>query len=541
MKLRGRWGHIGGYVLPMVIALACVGLYVGVLLAGPGLGFPLDDAWIHLVYARNLARYGELAFQPGEPSTGATSLLWLVLLAAGLRLGAPPVAWSLFLGSAVLLALIGIVVAAGRHLFADDRPALLWAVLTALSGHMLWFSLSGMETLLPLALGMGALLAYVRGRTLPAGGLLALLVSTRPEGAVLPGVLVVAEAWRMWRGRRWDVRRAIGLFLPPLLALGLVVGINMAAGGDPLPTSYVGRRWIAGLSIGPISLGERLAEARPFLAFWFLYLSRWSTAGDVIGWLWPEAVMPATIAGAVLLIVALGGIVAGLRRDGMVRRDEVPGVPLAVLLLGWALAHDLLTALFMPAVVHAGRYQAITYLVLTLGLSGSAWALRVRWPRWSVGLSGMLLALALAQILHWSSIYRAGVEQINSVHVVTARWVATNVPPDEPVAAFDIGALGFLSERPVVDLSGLTRPELMAELLQGDGWSYLRAQGVHYLARIEAAPDEPGKFAQGMGFVPRPDLPVEKLFNAHYPLELFWPQYLATMNASPSITVYRLP
>ena len=43
---------------------------------GVALGFPLDDAWIHMVYGRGLASAGELAFNPGTPSTGTTSPAW---------------------------------------------------------------------------------------------------------------------------------------------------------------------------------------------------------------------------------------------------------------------------------------------------------------------------------------------------------------------------------------------------------------------------------------------------------------------------------
>ena len=40
------------------------------------IGFPLDDAWIHQTYARNLARSGQLAFVHGVPSAGSTAPLW---------------------------------------------------------------------------------------------------------------------------------------------------------------------------------------------------------------------------------------------------------------------------------------------------------------------------------------------------------------------------------------------------------------------------------------------------------------------------------
>ncbi|HET7144352.1 MAG TPA: hypothetical protein VFI68_10065, partial [Anaerolineales bacterium] len=51
--------------------------------AAYGIGFPLDDSWIHQTYARNLALRAEWAFRPGTPSAGSTAPLWSVLLAIG--------------------------------------------------------------------------------------------------------------------------------------------------------------------------------------------------------------------------------------------------------------------------------------------------------------------------------------------------------------------------------------------------------------------------------------------------------------------------
>src|SRR5688500_19976530 len=51
------------------------------------LGFPLDDAWIHMVYGRSLAEDGLLAFNTGVPTTGSTSPLWAGLVAIAHLLG----------------------------------------------------------------------------------------------------------------------------------------------------------------------------------------------------------------------------------------------------------------------------------------------------------------------------------------------------------------------------------------------------------------------------------------------------------------------
>ena len=82
-----------------IIALAISLFYLAVSVWGYGSwGFPLDDAWIHQTYARNLARSGQLAFVPGVPSAGSTAPLWSFLLSIGYLLGAPYQIWTYGLG-----------------------------------------------------------------------------------------------------------------------------------------------------------------------------------------------------------------------------------------------------------------------------------------------------------------------------------------------------------------------------------------------------------------------------------------------------------
>ena len=50
--------------------------------------FPMDDSYIHLVYAENLVKHGGLFFnQPDDIGIGTTSLGWVLLLASGSKLG----------------------------------------------------------------------------------------------------------------------------------------------------------------------------------------------------------------------------------------------------------------------------------------------------------------------------------------------------------------------------------------------------------------------------------------------------------------------
>ncbi len=74
---RTRFGIIA------TVAIISATIYLAVSKAKSGFGFPLDDAWIHQTYARNLANLAEWSFIPGTVSGGSTSPLWTILLTIG--------------------------------------------------------------------------------------------------------------------------------------------------------------------------------------------------------------------------------------------------------------------------------------------------------------------------------------------------------------------------------------------------------------------------------------------------------------------------
>ncbi len=56
--------------------------------------FPLDDPWIHLHFARNLAEGHGFAYNPGVPVAGSTAPLWTLLLASVFALLGPHPFWA---------------------------------------------------------------------------------------------------------------------------------------------------------------------------------------------------------------------------------------------------------------------------------------------------------------------------------------------------------------------------------------------------------------------------------------------------------------
>ena len=163
--------------------------------AATPLGFPLDDAWIHMVYGRSLASDGTLAYNPGEPTTGATSVLWagllgVVHLAFGQASLATRIVAVLWLGGLLHVVTAALAADYARRL-AGPVVGLIAGILIATNPALAGAALSGMEVSLTAAL----LIASVRALHLQswalAGLWLGLAPLARPEAALAAVALVV--------------------------------------------------------------------------------------------------------------------------------------------------------------------------------------------------------------------------------------------------------------------------------------------------------------------------------------------------------------
>lgn len=183
----------------MALAALSAGAYLVFASARGALGFPLDDAWIHQVYARNLATRGELAFFPGQPSAGSTSPLWTILLSLGYVLHLDYRVWAYVLGIALLIASAFWV---SRFTFQVSgsfvlRPSsFVFPLFLLFEWHLVWSAVSGMEILLFIFLSLMLVERfYARERAWLIGLLAGLLTLTRPEGIALAALIALGMAF----------------------------------------------------------------------------------------------------------------------------------------------------------------------------------------------------------------------------------------------------------------------------------------------------------------------------------------------------------
>ncbi len=452
-----------------IVIAAFLGVAGYVLWAtGQGLsGFPLDDAWIHQTYARNLAETGQLAYLPGEPSAGSTSPAWSFLLSIGYLLRLDFRIWTYLLGAVSLAVTAWLTyrlflrlpaLRQGSGQTAQSAAALLAGLFCAVEWHLVWAAASGMETIFFTGLSL-ALVEYFSSqialRRTPQGpmslqkeqgivsavgiGLLGgVLVLARPEGLVLAGMVIVGLLFLprpAGRSQLLSQLMTAGLCLVALAGvLAPYLVFNLRASGSIFPNTFY-------------------AKQIEYLSDWPLLIAFWR-------------VLSPALVGAQALLVPGFGYAAYL----LIRRREWH----AVLPLLWWLVLVSMYALRLPVNYQHGRYlmPTIPWIIL-YGVWGTALALLPRSAALVVRVisRGTPVAVALLAVVFWARgalAYVDDVAFIDGEMVATAHWIDDNTSPENIIAVHDIGAVGYLTDRPLLDLAGLITPEVIPIMTDAD-------------------------------------------------------------------------
>lgn len=401
-------------------------------------GFPLDDAWIHLHFARNLAEGAGFAYNPGRPMAGSTAPLWTLALAAGAAVLGPSLALAKALGVAGALGAALLTRRAAAAFGAPPAAALLAAVGLLWTGPMAWGALSGMEVTLAALLVAAALLAHARGRLVWSAVWAALAALARPEAVLLVPFLAL--------GRPPAVRRLAVFGAITLGALLPMVLFSLWTAGAPYPATAAAKveggliGWLGGLR-EPLAVAL-LARPGRFLLEWVAWL-----AGTQ--WVLPLALVPGL----------------GL---AWVRGGRALGAAGLVLL-----AHPLGMALLAPyrgPAFQEGRYSIhllpVAFVVLAVVAGASTPAHPARWRR---ALVAAYLLAAAATLAPAATRYGWAVQNIDAMQVHLGRWLDAHAPPRARLAVNDIGAIAYFSRREVIDLMGLVTPEILPYRRRGDG------------------------------------------------------------------------
>jgi hypothetical protein len=451
-----RWHNIRPHLWPLLLlcllTLAALVYYLQTELAYTDgrLGAPLDDAWIHFQFARNLSQGHGFSYNPGEPQPGSTAPLWTVLL-AGVGLFTQD-----FLRPAIVLsALFLLLTVCLSYGFTIWLTGSRWAGFLAglgvgLAGRLLWAGLAGMETTAFAALSVAAVWGYsVKGLRPSTALLFALASQIRPEGHALFALallewVIVNGKWLM-ANRRSAARQLFGVLLVyGVIALPYTL-FSLSITGNPLPNTFYAK-------VGD----EQFFSLRTFRKTLWLH---WSD-------------------NPVALILAILGLFPTWKRSRLTAL--------------WLVGLPLLTAVLVDQVWHHGRYtMPLIPFQMVVAAVGAHWLVKRAGEqgRKRAGEQGsrgekeksllrasapLLLCFLLVlgagwQFRHWATMLAQNVNEILEIDVALGEWLAANTPPDALIAVDDIGAIGFLSGRQLVDINGLVSPEMWPALRQPIG------------------------------------------------------------------------
>ena len=378
--------------------------------------FPVDDAWIHQVYARSLVREGALSYNPGRPEAGFSSLLW-VLSSVPAQLAAK-VGLPIALGAKLTSLAWAVAAAAGLGrvalaLGASRVASLATVALAALSWGNAFAAVSAMEASLALACCAWGVALHLEGRALGAGVWLGAACLARPECAVV-AVAVNVDALATAGGR---VKRALATGGPVALACAAWAAVTWSITRHPLPnTFYVKSQHV-----------DLAANAGVF-------------ARDVLS---GAGVPHALLAGP---LAALALYARRSRGAWLVAAAAALGV------LGVALSRPLFPGVTFFQLRYFLPFSMLAAPLAGLGLDALGALANERARRGALA-AGAVFLLAGAPSLAWS--YRTHCAEVRALHTQVAWDVAREAPAGARVAVEAAGAMRYLGEREVVDLYGL--------------------------------------------------------------------------------------
>jgi arabinofuranosyltransferase len=437
-----------GYLLALLIILESLSavLYLG---RAEQLGFPLDDAWIHQTYARNFGLHGLMAFSPNQPSTGSTSPGWTTLLAAGYLLRVPFIHWAYVWGSVFAIGSAFIAARLSQSYFGDFKQAIIVAAICILEWHLAWAALSGMEITFFTFLSLLILLSlYHNLSPFLLGLLIGLTFLVRPEGiifALIYGVKLLFTS----RSTPRQILTTIGAFgITFLIVITPWVIFNLVYNGRPFPSTISAK-------FMQYSYPWSVWNSLQYLIKVFIYF----------------------LDGPLMLLVPFAAI-AIYNAFRQRKKDLYYPVAWILILIG-------IYAVALPAIYHHGRYlMPLIPIIVIIGIQEFFNILEILSKK-SLLRPGAWLAFGAMVLVLWingSVTFGLQIKLLTESHMQAARWLDAHAPRDAIIATHDIGIIGYVTQRQIVDLAGLVTPEIIPIMNdQNKLASFVRERHVTYL------------------------------------------------------------
>lgn len=415
-------------------------------------GYPLDDAWIHQVYARNLIDFHEWSFTPGKSSLGSTAPLWSILISIGYLINIKPLVWTNVLGWLTLFSLAQIVNQSARKQGFHSNLILICAgLLIIFEWHFVWAATSGMETLLCALINT----------------LVILLLIPKNKSWFCVGIISGIGCWLRPDSFTLLLPIGFGLFFAPnssvrqSLKNTLIFFVGYIAVVIPyfIFNQMIGNTWF------PYTFFAKQAE----------YAQLQSV--DLFRRILQQMTIPLVGVGTLLFPGFVYSIFSMIQKRKWI-------------LLGgvfWFCLFIILYAYRLPVTYQHGRYLipvlpiyyfwglAGTINILASLKSNKYWIIKSTWIF-------SIIAIQLIFFVLGTSAFSKDVAFIEDQMVNVALWIENSTQKDSVLAVHDIGAIGYFTSRELIDLAGLVSPDIIPFIRDQDKIGiYLNKQNADYL------------------------------------------------------------
>ncbi len=414
--------------------------------------FPLDDPWIHLQFAKNLAEYGSFSYFKNELVTaGSTSPIYTVILAAGFLITKNEMWLSYIMGILFFsLSVYYFYKLSGTFFPKENWLAIAAALLLVFDKWLNFISVSGMETTLYIFLLIACYYYYRKMNAMGFAVTLGLTFWTRPDALAFIAAIAADYFFRVYFKNRTPKENADILLFEKkdLYKIAGIFGGIMAA--------YFAMNFIIAGSLLPNTYSAKLAY----------YSAEFRSRSDFLR---VEVWEYFTESAYLLIFIPFVFGVIKLASDSFKLKYN-PLIPAFIFIA-------LLIFMYWYKLPYAHRFGRYMMPIFPFYILLSVYGGRefFRWFANYLGdtklVNGLNIILLAGTVVYFTSVYNATKEifQDQSRHIYirqveTAKWIKNNTPEGSIIATHDVGAIAYYSDRKVVDVVGLINPEFISKL-----------------------------------------------------------------------------
>ncbi|MBN1632797.1 MAG: hypothetical protein JW917_01370 [Ignavibacteria bacterium] len=473
IELKSSQNQLIAFALAIVSAVFALYYVIYAAKANGYFGFPLDDPWIHLTFARNFSEYFSFSFYKNEMVTaGSTSPIYTFLIS---------IAFFVTKNEFILSYIFGILFFAGAVYtfyklsecdFGKEYIYVIFIVLIfAIDKWLNFISVSGMETTMFIFILIMTAYFYKKRNAVLFAVFLGLIIWTRPDGVAFIAALVFDYMIVLYLSKK---DKKIVLFSKRDLArIGIIAGIfvtvyfvmNLMLSGSLLPNTYNAK--LTYYNPGHRSRSE----------FFKNEVWKYFTSGSY-------------------LIIMTGFLISALiTLKDFFRKIYNPNL----LYIGFTVVLILIYYIKLPYAHRFGRYlmPVIPFLILSsgLGIRDIAKILARYFKSKNAAIVIITVILSITAVYSFTDYldkrknYADECKYINDRQVAAALWINQNTKESDIIATHDVGAIGYYSGRKLIDVAGLVTPELIDKIHLPDYnkymMEYLKNQGVSYLVFLQ--------------------------------------------------------